>query len=172
MGNKPMGWVDSSKGWKPQKVVSPWRAMDSMVSSALNPKDSESNEHQPGCKGWGSKVILTLQRGTRCSSNNCTAYWGGVVYPAPYSTSHKMRGKPSPASPSVWECVFLPFEDSWEVICARVSVSKKEKNYKNNRELLLGYSKVTLRSLRYTTFLLRCLLDYIAFKILDHLLSS
>jgi hypothetical protein len=73
-GNNPMGWVDSSKGWKPQKVVSPWRAIASIVSSALYPKDSESSERQPGYRGWGSRVILTLQRGTRCFSNSCTAY--------------------------------------------------------------------------------------------------
>jgi hypothetical protein len=72
VGNKPMGWVDSSKGWKPQKVVSPWRAIASIVSSSLYPKDSESSECQPSCRGWGSRVILTLQRGTRCFSNSCT----------------------------------------------------------------------------------------------------
>jgi hypothetical protein len=46
---------------------------------------------------------------------------------APCSTSHKMRGKPSHASPSMWECAFPPSEDPWEVICVRLSVSEKEK---------------------------------------------
>jgi hypothetical protein len=47
---------------------------------------------------------------------------------APCSTSHKMRGKPSRARPSVWESA-SPL-GMWEVICARVSVSEKEKEPK------------------------------------------
>jgi hypothetical protein len=106
----------------------------SIVSSARYPKDSESKERQPSCRGWGSKVILTLQRGTRCFSNCCTAYWGGVTYPAPWSTSHKMRGKPSRASPSVWDSAFPSSEDPWEVICVRLSVSKRKRIIKRTKK--------------------------------------
>jgi hypothetical protein len=115
-------------------VVNPCRAIASIVSLARYPKDSESSERQPGCRGWGSKVILTLQQGTRCFSNCCTAYWGGVVYPAPWSTSHKMRGKPSHASPSVWDSAFPSSEDPWEVICVRLSVSKRKRIVKTKRK--------------------------------------
>jgi hypothetical protein len=52
-------------------------------------------------------------------------------------------GKPSRASPSVWECAFSPSENSWEVICVRVSVSeKKKKNYKNKGNQCLAFLRL------------------------------
>jgi hypothetical protein len=41
-----------------------------------------------------------------------------------------MRGKPSRVRPSVWESASPPPVGTWEIICARVSLSEKEKKPK------------------------------------------
>jgi hypothetical protein len=55
-----------------------------------------------------------------------------------------MRGKPSRASPSVWDSAFPSSEDPWEVICVRLSVSKRKriiKRIRKNKTLLLSNYK-------------------------------
>jgi hypothetical protein len=45
-------------------------------------------------QGIGSRVILTLQRGTRCFSNNCTAYWEASCNQLPEVPPTKYGGNP------------------------------------------------------------------------------
>jgi hypothetical protein len=53
-----------------------------------------------------------------------------------------MRGKPSRASPSVWDSAFPSSEDPWEVICVRLSVSKRKRIIKRIRKIRLSLSLV------------------------------
>jgi hypothetical protein len=59
---------------------------------------SQSSECQPGCRGWGSKVIQTLKCGTLCSSYICIVYRRCAGYPAALNTTPKIEGKPSQES--------------------------------------------------------------------------
>jgi hypothetical protein len=84
-------------------------------------------------------------------------------YLSPTSTSHKIRGKPSRASPSVWDSAFPSSEDPWEVICVRLSVSKRKKNYKKKKESQLSISLTTTMVLGYLVghhFVLKSLPNY------------
>jgi hypothetical protein len=51
-------------------------------------------------------------------------------------------GKPSRASPSVWDSAFPSSEDPWEVICVRLSVSKRKRIIKRTRKIKLSLSLV------------------------------
>jgi hypothetical protein len=92
------GCIIISSGWYPQRAVRAFKAATSVVSSALYPTISESSECQPGYRGWGSKVIQTLQCGTLCSSYICIVYRRGAGYLVMLNTSPKIEGKPSQES--------------------------------------------------------------------------
>jgi hypothetical protein len=51
-------------------------------------------------------------------------------------------GKPSRASPSVWDSAFPLSEDPWEVICVRLSASKRKRIIKRTRKIKLSLSLV------------------------------
>jgi hypothetical protein len=66
-----------------------------------------------------------------------------------------MRGKPSRASPSVWDSAFPSSEDPWEVICVRLSVSKRKRIIKRIRKIKLCFSptiKSGIRILSWSSF--------------------
>jgi hypothetical protein len=63
----------------------------------------------------------------------------------------------------VWDSAFPSSEDPWEVICVRLSVSKRKKNYEKKKESQLSLSLTTTMVLGYLVghhFVLKSLPNY------------